>query len=102
MSETNLSTEARRSLWQCYSLLLRLADKAQRRTTADLGVPASHEPAGATETKASPRLSTDSPRAEPRHMNAGTQDGEWQLKPEAVSSANENEMALSHNGAADR
>ena len=87
MSETVLSTEARRSLWQCYSLLLRLADKAQRRTTAGPGVPASHEPAGATE---------------PRHMKAGTQAGEGQLKPEAVSSANENEMALSHNGAADR
>ena len=87
MSERILSTEARRSLWQCYSLLLRLADKAQRRTTADPGVPASREPAAATE---------------PRHMNAGTQDGGWQLKPEAVSSASENEMALSRNGAADR
>ena len=87
MSETVLSTEARRSLWQCYSLLLRLADKAQRRTTADPGLPASREPAEATE---------------PRHMKAGTQAGEGQLKPEAVSSANEDEMALSHNGAANR
>jgi len=102
MSETILSTEARRSLWQCYSLLLRLADKAQRRTTAGPGVPASHEPAGAIEMKASPRMSTESPRDEPRHMNAGTQAGEGQLQPEAVSSASENEMARSHDGAADR
>jgi hypothetical protein len=33
MSEPSLSPNARRCLWQCYSLLLRLAEEAGRNTT---------------------------------------------------------------------
>ena len=35
MTEINLSSDARRRLWQCYALLLELADEAEQNTTAE-------------------------------------------------------------------
>ena len=35
MSEFELSPEARRSLWQCYALLLALADEVEKETGSD-------------------------------------------------------------------
>ncbi len=49
MNELNLSADAKRRLWQCYSLLLRLADKAEKNTPADPKLREGHESATTTE-----------------------------------------------------
>lgn len=51
MSEHTLSPEAHRRLWQCYSLLLQLADEAEESITADTDLIEDNEPATETEVK---------------------------------------------------
>jgi len=62
MSEFNLSADARRRLWQCYSLLLELPEEAEQNTAADSELCERQESATATETNELTRLDNDTPK----------------------------------------
>ena len=81
MNEPNLSTEARRRLWQCYSLLLRLADKAEKNTAADSGLDKGHESAAATRANELTRLPNDTSQANFGQMEADKQSRREQVMP---------------------
>ena len=75
MSELDLSSsEARRCLWQCYSVLLRLAEEDEKNTAADSEVCEGHESATATEASELTRQDNDTPET-----------GRRQTEVEAVS-----------------
>ena len=63
MSELNLSADARRRLWQCYSLLLRLADEAEKNSAADSELWTGHKSAAATGANKLARRDHDNPEA---------------------------------------
>ena len=66
MSELDLSSsEVRRCLWQCYSLLLRVEKEAKRITAADSEVCKGHESATATEAIELTRQDNDTPETGP-------------------------------------
>ena len=62
MGELELSPEARRRLWQCYSLLLQLADEAEESITTDSELIEDNEPA--TETGVNELIQPDNDTAE--------------------------------------
>ena len=68
MSELNLSADARRRLWKCYSLLLRLAEEAEKNAATDSELCEGHESAAAAETNDLIRLDNDTSRAGSRQM----------------------------------
>ena len=78
MSELNLSADARRRLWQCYALLLRLADEAEKNSAADSELWTGQEPAAATEANELTRLDYDNPEAGLRQVAS-----EGQVRPQA-------------------
>ncbi len=59
MNEFNLSSDARHRLWQCYSLLLRLADQAEK-DAADSKIGQGQKPAAPTVNALSRPLDDDS------------------------------------------
>ena len=73
MSELNLSADARRRLWRCYSLLLRLADEAEKNSAADPELCTGHESAAATEANELTRLDHDNPEAGLRQVESEKQ-----------------------------
>jgi hypothetical protein len=81
MSELNLSNDARRCLWRCYSLLLRLAEEAERDTAADPELVKGHESAAATEANELTRPDHDTPEAW-----SGQMEAEVQIKKEGLAS----------------
>lgn len=73
MNELNLSADARRRLWQCYSLLLRLADQVEKNTAADSPALQSTESAAATKANELTQPGNDTSEAGPRQMEAEEQ-----------------------------
>ena len=65
MSEFNLSSDARRRLWQCYSLLLKLAEEDEKNAATDSELCERHESATATEANELTRLDNDTPKDGP-------------------------------------
>jgi hypothetical protein len=58
MSEFNLSPDARQCLWRCYSLLLKLADQAEK-DAAGSELDGNHEPPAVNEAQELPHHSSD-------------------------------------------
>jgi hypothetical protein len=65
MKELDLTVDAQRRLWQCYSLLLRLAEEAEQNTAADSELCERQESATATEANESTRHDNDTSKLEP-------------------------------------
>jgi hypothetical protein len=61
MKKLNLSPEERRRLWQCYSLLLRLADEAEENNVTDSELCEGHELLAVIEVDEATRLDDDAP-----------------------------------------
>ncbi len=58
MSEFNLSPDARQCLWRCYSLLLKLADQAEK-DAAGSELDGNYDPTAVNEAQELPHLSSD-------------------------------------------
>jgi hypothetical protein len=66
MSELELSTDARRCLWRCYSLLLKLAEEAEKKTGTDSNTCRDQESVEAKDAAELTRLAQSSGNAKPR------------------------------------
>jgi hypothetical protein len=72
MNELNLSADAKRRLWQCYSLLLRLADEAKKNTPADPKLRKSRESTVTTKADERHKFPARPPKRSGRKRNART------------------------------
>lgn len=92
MSELKLSPEARNRLWQCYALLLRLAEEAEKKSTGEGASKEDRRLAAATE-------ATDSHRYPKEAVNRET---EQEITEQVVSQDHQRQIRGQHRLAAKR
>ncbi|MFC1975677.1 hypothetical protein ACFLXQ_04715 [Chloroflexota bacterium] len=87
MSEFNLSPDARQCLWRCYSLLLKLADQAEKEA-AGSELDSNYDPTAVNEAQELPHLSSDTVEEGPIQVDLEKQGSrvtqEAQIHGEAV------------------